>query len=183
MMQKDIHRWIEEIRRYNRLLHLVSENMIGDLEDNVCNTMKLLEHIHEPAIADLGSGSGLPAIPYKIMYPESSVTMIERSQKKCTFLRHIIDTLKLEDIFLIEEDPLTGETKRFDALMSRAFSPLMTLGRLAIKTARPGSRLYYLYTGRHNPLQNQPFFLINHLEHQFNKYTMNLDIYEIISRQ
>lgn len=183
-MHKDIHRWIEEIREYNHLLHLVSDVMTDDLEEHVSNTMKLLEYINEPAIADLGSGSGLPAIPYKIMYPESSLTMIERSQKKCTFLRHIIDTLKLENIELIDEDPLAcGENRLFDAMMSRAFSPLKNLEKVLEKTTRPCSRLYYLSTGRENLLHIRSFSHIGHHEYQFKKYTMNLDIYEITSRQ
>jgi len=184
MMHKDVLRWIQEIRAYNRVLHLMSEVMIDDLEDDVFNTMKLLEYIQEPVIADLGSGSGLPAIPYKIMYPQSLLIMIERSQKKATFLRHVIDTLHLENIELIGEDPLATELpRRFDAIMSRAFSPMETLEKVVIAATRPGSRLYYLSTGRTTPIHCQGFSLTDHHEQRFRRYTMNLNIYEITSRQ
>jgi len=184
MMHQDIERWIQEIRAYNRVLHLMSEAMTADLEEDVFNTMKLLEHIHEPAITDLGSGSGLPAIPYKIMYPQSSLIMVERSQKKCTFLRHVIDILNLENIELIGEDLLaTPEPRRFDAIMSRAFSPLKTLEKVVTASSRPGSRLYYLSTGRSKPVHNEFISLADHHEQRCRRYTMHLDIYELTSRQ
>lgn len=181
-MHKDIYRWVEEIRRYNPLLNLVSAAMISDIEEHIENTMELLKHIKEPSIADIGSGSGLPAIPYKIMYPASNVVMIERSEKKCVFLRHILDILDLGNIELIQADPLATMIGPFDALMSRAFSPLGTLERLVMKTGKPGGRLYYLSTGKGNPIKNQALSLSGHEERRFKDYTLCLDTYEITSR-
>jgi 16S rRNA (guanine527-N7)-methyltransferase len=182
-MHKDIYRWIEELKRYNPLLNLVSESMVIGIEEHIENTMELLVHIQEPAIADLGSGSGLPAIPYKIMYPESSVVMIERAEKKCVFLRHMLDVLNLENFELIEADPLVSETGPFAALMSRAFSPRKTLERIVLKTGGPAARFYYLSTGREHPIKHRAFSLIGHEERRCRNYTLSLDTYQITSRQ
>ena len=182
-MHKDIYRWVEEIRRYNPLLNLVSGTMVRDIEEHIENTMELLVHIKEPSIADVGSGSGLPAIPYKIMYPESSVVMIERAEKKCVFLRHMLDVLNLENLELIESDPLVSETGPFAALMSRAFSPRKTLERIVLKTTAPAARFYYLSTGREGPIKNHAFSLMGHEERRFRNYTLCLDAYRITSRQ
>jgi 16S rRNA (guanine527-N7)-methyltransferase len=181
-MHKDIYRWIEELKRYNPLLNLTSASMVQDIEEHIENTMELLVHMQEPAIADLGSGSGLPAIPYKIMYPESSVVMIERAEKKCVFLRHMLDVLNLANFELIEADPLVSETGPFAALMSRAFSPRKTLERIILKTAAPAARFYYLSTGRERPIKNRAFSLIDHKERRFKNYTLCLDSYRITSR-
>ncbi len=182
MMHKDIHRWIEELKRYNPLLNLVSASMVADIEEHVENTMELLVHIQEPAIADIGSGSGLPAIPFKIMYPKSHVVMIERAEKKCVFLRHMLDVLNLEHFELIEADPLVRKTGPFVALMSRAFSPRKTLEEIVLKTAAPSARFHYLSTVRENPIENQAFSLIGHEEKRFRNYTLCLDSYRITSR-
>ena len=181
-MHKDIYRWIEELKQYNPLLNLVSTSMVADIEDHIENTMELLVHIQEPSIADVGSGSGLPAIPYKIMNPESHVVMIERAEKKCVFLRHMLDVLNLEHFELIEADPLVSETGPFSALMSRAFSPRKTLERIVLKTAAPAARFYYLSTGRENPIKNRAFSHLGHVERQFKNYTLCLDSYRITSR-
>ena len=181
-MHKDIYRWIEELRRYNPLLNLVSAAMASNIEEHIENTMELLNYIQEPSIADFGSGSGLPAIPYKIMYPDAHVVMIERSEKKCVFLRHMLDILNLGDIELIQADPLVRELGPFDALMSRAFSPFNTLERLVMKTGRPGGRLYYLSTGKEPSVKEQSLSHINHEERRFRDYILCLDTYEITSR-
>ncbi len=181
-MHNDIYRWIDELKRYNPLLNLVSTSMVADIEEHIENTMELLIHIQEPAIADIGSGSGLPAIPYKIMNPGSHVVMIERAEKKCIFLRHMLDVLNLEHFELIEADPLVRETGPFAALMSRAFSPRKTLEKIVLRTAAPAARFHYLSTGRETPIENQAFSLISHKEKRFRNYTLCLDSYRITSR-
>ncbi|MCD6569441.1 MAG: class I SAM-dependent methyltransferase [Deltaproteobacteria bacterium] len=64
-MQYKIHLWIQEIRRYNSSLHLVSNKILPQIESRIRDCMSLISYIHEPIIADIGSGSGLPGIPYK----------------------------------------------------------------------------------------------------------------------
>lgn len=181
-MHKDIHRWIEEIRRYNPLLNLVSSAMISTLEEHVENTMEILAHINEPCIADIGSGSGLPAIPYKIMNPDARVVMIERSEKKCIFLRHILDMLDLKNTEVIQTDLLTGSIGEFEALMSRAFSPLETLEKAVMNAARTGTRFYYLSTGGKDTIGHPAFLLTDRRQRCFSNYTLFLDTYEIISQ-
>ncbi len=182
-MNRLIDLWIDEIRRYNQVLHLVSGAMLPEIVEHIHNTMELLQYIQEPLIADIGSGSGLPAIPYKILNPDSSVVMLERSQKKCIFLRHVIDVLKLEKIELVEADPLVTGTGPFPALMSRAFSPRSTLEKIVLKTCTPRARFYYLSTGTTNTIEHRAFSLAGRQERTFRNYTLQLDIYEITSRQ
>ena len=50
------------------------------------------------AMLDIGSGGGFPGIPLKVLLPELSVTLIDASRKKVSFLKHVIRTLKLDDI-------------------------------------------------------------------------------------
>lgn len=182
MMHKEINLWIKEIKSHNELLHLVSKTLVHDIEQHIDNTLELLEHIQEPSIADLGSGSGLPAIPFKLMYPDSCVVMIERSEKKCTFLRHVIDVLHLNKINLFEVDPLTAQIGPFDAVMSRAFSPRKNLEKLVLKILKPHGRFYYFSTGGQPYLKNRAFSLTGHEQRQFKSYTLNLDIYKVTSQ-
>ena len=43
-----------------------------------------------------GSGAGFPGIPIKLFAPEVHLTLIESQNKKATFLREIIRTLRIE---------------------------------------------------------------------------------------
>ncbi|HPS93811.1 MAG TPA: class I SAM-dependent methyltransferase, partial [Deltaproteobacteria bacterium] len=61
MMDEKILLWIRELKRYNSLLHLVGSGMISTIQQDVEEMLPLLERISEPVIADIGSGSGLPA--------------------------------------------------------------------------------------------------------------------------
>ncbi len=56
----------------------------------------------ETKVADAGSGAGFPGIPVKIMRPETEMYLIEPSQKKTAFLRHIIRRISLERIEVLE---------------------------------------------------------------------------------
>ncbi|HDP24441.1 MAG TPA: hypothetical protein ENN34_03260 [Deltaproteobacteria bacterium] len=145
-MQDQIRLWIEEIRRYNTRLHLVSPVFLRDLEYHVLDCMELLEQVREPELADLGSGSGLPGIPYKIVHPDSRVTLIERSAGKSTFLQHVIDLLGLADIEVLQTDPLCARIGPYEAVISRAFSPQKNLEKALLRILVTNGRFYYIAT-------------------------------------
>lgn len=147
MMDPQISRWIQELKRFNPRLHLMGPAMLDRIEGELLVTLSLLRHINEPEIADLGSGSGLPGIPYKILHPEAKVFLIERSVKKCTFLRHIVETLGLTGVEILAQDPLHVDNLQFNALLARSFSPISTLEKVCRKILHEGGRLYYLFTG------------------------------------
>ncbi|MGH7208630.1 MAG: 16S rRNA (guanine(527)-N(7))-methyltransferase RsmG [Nitrospiraceae bacterium] len=48
------------------------------------------------AMLDIGAGAGFPGLPLKILYPELDLILLEPSQKKTAFLRHLIGTLDLK---------------------------------------------------------------------------------------
>jgi len=158
MMDPQISLWINELKRFNSRLHLMGPAMLDGIEGELRVMLPLLRRINEPEIADLGSGSGLPAIPYKILHPQAQVFLIERSLKKCTFLRHIVETLGLTDMEILTQDPLHVENLLFNAVLARSFSPISTLEKVCGKILREGGRLYYLFTG-HPPTLGTGFQL------------------------
>jgi len=78
---------------------------------------------------DIGSGGGFPGIPLKILIPSLSVTLIDASRKKVSFLKHIIRNIKLIEIDArqIRAEELAKEKPAkncFDVIICRAFSRL-----------------------------------------------------------
>ncbi len=57
-------------------------------------------------VVDVGSGAGFPGVVWKLLQPGLSVTMIERKQKKATFLQRTIKTLDLKPAEAIAGDAL-----------------------------------------------------------------------------
>jgi 16S rRNA (guanine(527)-N(7))-methyltransferase RsmG len=176
MMDERLNIWIRELRRYNGKLHLMGPSMLKGIEDELEVMLPLLMRIEEPVLADLGSGSGLPAIPYKILHPESHICLIERSVKKCTFLQHTIESLNLSGIEILPNDPFHDDIGQFDALLARSFSPLSTLVDVCMKILKPGGRLYYLFTSG-TPELADPFELARIISQKGAMHSLNLAIF------
>lgn len=100
------------------------------------------------SLLDVGSGAGFPGIPLAVSSPELRTTLVERNQKKCSFLRHVVMTLNLSNVEVINADirDLGEELNQFDAISARAVaSPgriwiwcrdmLTAHGRLLLQTA------------------------------------------------
>lgn len=93
------------------------------------------------ALLDMGSGAGFPALPIKIAAPVLSMIMVESVRKKGTFLRHIIRTLRLEDVEVL--DARTGELipehrARYDVVTARAFADMGTALKEGALFLKPG---------------------------------------------
>lgn len=94
-------------------------------------------------IADIGSGAGLPGIPLKIAMPDISLTLIEATGKKVTFLQTLIDDLGLKETLAINgrAEELAHDARhreRYDVVVSRAVAPLPSLNELCLPFARVG---------------------------------------------
>jgi 16S rRNA (guanine527-N7)-methyltransferase len=89
------------------------------------------------SLLDIGTGGGFPGIPLKIILPSLSVTMIDASRKKVSFLKHIIRTLELKNIdaFHIRAEEFAnkpGVKNKFDVIISRALSSMTSFAMTAL---------------------------------------------------
>jgi 16S rRNA (guanine527-N7)-methyltransferase len=180
MMDERLNAWILELRRYNHKLHLMGPSMLTGIEDELKVMLPLLMSIKEPVLADLGSGAGLPGIPYKILHPDSHICLIERSVKKCTFLQHVIESLNLLGVEILSHDPIHDDIGQFNAVLARSFSPLSTLVDVCLKILKPGGRLYYLFT-LSTPELVQPFELAQIISQKSAMYILNLAIFNRVA--
>lgn len=181
-MDKAIFTWIEEVKRFNKRLHLVSPSLEKTLAEQARDTMEILACIREEHIGDLGSGSGFLGIPYKIVHPSAHVSLIERSGKKCIFLRHVIDRLGVKGMEVMEADPLKTRVGPFPALMSRSFSPKESLIQAILRTTTLPGRFYYVQTGEPEEMSHPQLILLDRITRQFEGYRLNLDTYQVTSR-
>ncbi|MBI5409852.1 MAG: 16S rRNA (guanine(527)-N(7))-methyltransferase RsmG [Nitrospirae bacterium] len=118
--------YLTELKKWNRAYNLTAlktdeDIIVKHFLDSLLYLKALPEDISN--LADAGTGAGFPGIPIKIVRPDMDIALIESSRKKCAFLRHIIRTLKLSGINVIE-DRLENLGKEyegcFDVIVSRA---------------------------------------------------------------
>jgi 16S rRNA (guanine527-N7)-methyltransferase len=76
-----------------------------------------------PALADVGSGAGLPGIPLAIALPEYPFTLIERMGRRASFLRYALAVLSRPNL-AVEEGPVEKARGPYRLITFRAFSPL-----------------------------------------------------------
>ncbi|HDZ61831.1 MAG TPA: 16S rRNA (guanine(527)-N(7))-methyltransferase RsmG [Nitrospirae bacterium] len=118
--------YLLELKKWNRVHNLTALKADKDIIlKHFLDSLLYLKAIRKgnKTIADAGSGAGFPGIPIKIIKPEVKLILIESSGKKCTFLRHIIRTLKIKNAEVLNKRiEALGEEyeKTFDIVVSRA---------------------------------------------------------------
>ena len=88
-------------------------------------------------LIDVGTGAGIPGIPFKIVLPNIKLVLLEATAKKAAFLHHITRKLELNNVEIVvgraeEVAHLTKYRERFDIVLSRGVAPLPTLVELTL---------------------------------------------------
>jgi 16S rRNA (guanine527-N7)-methyltransferase len=118
---------IEQNKKFN-LTRLDGENKIyGEYFFESIIPYKTINFQERSKILDIGSGSGIPGLVLKLLFPNIELTIIESSQKKCIFLQQLIDLLKLNNVIVLNkraESISKDEYETFDVVTSRAVAKL-----------------------------------------------------------
>src|SRR3972149_4880003 len=138
--------YLDEIKKWNEKMNLTSiteetEIVTRHFLDSL-TPLSFLTGIEK--VLDIGSGAGFPGIPLKIAAPSMGVTLMESTEKKIFFLRHIIRTLQLpiaETLFARAEDKaiISMRGGAFGWVISRALSGIDAF--LAPKRGHPSEEL------------------------------------------
>jgi 16S rRNA (guanine527-N7)-methyltransferase len=123
--------YLLELEKWNRKINLTAIRNKQDIIIKHFLDSLSYQNGFMPAVAlrllDMGSGAGFPAVPLKIVHPELKVTMVESVNKKASFLRHIVRTLKLADIVTVDKrtDALPPSYQlSYDVVTARAFAEM-----------------------------------------------------------
>jgi 16S rRNA (guanine527-N7)-methyltransferase len=165
-------RYIEEIELFNPAYGLVKvqnrdELIVKHILDSLAplNILRnLLEDRQTTAIADVGSGAGLPGIPLAICMQKAEFTLIERMGRRAGFLRDVLAVMGLSNVRVEEADAeklSSKDMEGFDLIVFRAFRPLdkAILARL-LRLLAPGGFLA-AYKGRREAIKEEMDRLFN----------------------
>lgn len=109
------------------------------------------------AVADLGSGAGLPGIPIKIVRPDLAVTLIEARQRRASFLSAVVRELALVAIKVVSaraEEVAVQSPHSFDAVLVRCAGEIGEVVPVATRLVAPGGVVILSGPPASQPLEN-----------------------------
>jgi 16S rRNA (guanine527-N7)-methyltransferase len=101
------------------------------------------------AIADLGSGAGLPGLPLAIALPNAQVNLVESSGRKCEFLERAVRACDLTNVEVVHAR-IEQWTATVDLVTARALAPLEVVIEYAAPLLRLGGTLV-VWRGHRDP--------------------------------
>jgi 16S rRNA (guanine527-N7)-methyltransferase len=81
----------------------------------------------DSAVADVGSGAGLPGIPLAILRADLRITLIEPLLRRSTFLTQTIEKLELADRVVVVRSRAEDHHQTYDVVVARALARLERL--------------------------------------------------------
>lgn len=119
-------------------------------------------------VIDVGSGAGLPGIPLALACEELSLTLMDRSGRRCGFLRNAVAMLGRRDIEVVERDLARLDARnrgRFNLLLARAFRPLKAEVYRELSALLDAGGQMLLYKGRKESVEEEVRALTEELGH------------------
>lgn len=155
--QGQIACYLEELTLFNPRLKLVAaeneELVIKHLLDSVAGA-PIISSLSPRAttLCDVGSGAGLPGLILAIALPTFHVTLIERSQRRCGFLRNAISRCRLHERVKVAEMDVVQYDQQCDVVVMRAVQPLGNIIEALGSLCAPGGMIC-AYKGRLDTLE------------------------------
>ena len=106
--------YYELLTRWNRKINLTSIENLDEAVDRLLLEPVIASRyfpVSAKLLMDVGSGGGSPAIPFKLVAPRLTLTMVEAKARKSAFLREAIRHLSLDDVQV--------ETARYEELLAK----------------------------------------------------------------
>ncbi|MFC7787915.1 16S rRNA (guanine(527)-N(7))-methyltransferase RsmG [Microbacterium sp. MAHUQ-60] len=141
---------IDAARQFARALAAEGElrGLIGPLElprlwtRHVLNSVIAAPLFHG-AVADVGSGAGLPGLVLAVARPDVQWTLIEPMERRVTWLNEQVESLSLDNVRVMRARA-EDVGLEFDVVTARAVSALRTLVPITAPLVRDGGELVFL---------------------------------------
>lgn len=158
----------DELRGLGRFLALLVANnqrmnltAIRDQDDqwmrhafDALTLMSVLSELEPGArVVDVGSGSGVPALPLALVSSELEFTLIEATGKKASFLAQVAEALGLHRVQVVADRAETvgrdpEHRERSDVAIARAVAPMRVLAELCAPLVTVGGRCAFIKGAR-----------------------------------
>jgi len=146
--------YFQELKKWNRKINLVGRKQDDQviLENHFLDSLTLLplleqKQLEAVKLLDIGTGAGFPGLVLKTAMPRLSVVLVEPRQNRYYFLKHIIRTLQLDGVGLLQvrlkrkNQPQELRTQKFSIITSRAFSDTEELVEISSELLDAGGKI------------------------------------------
>jgi 16S rRNA (guanine527-N7)-methyltransferase len=136
--------YVAELVRWSRRMSLTTLDPPAIVERLIQPSLQLATlpvYRAAVAVADLGSGGGIPGVPLQIVSPRPRLALIEARQRRAAFLRHLVRTCDLTGVEVVEaraESLLWPPEQLVDVAVSRAVAPAATVLPWCLGLVRAG---------------------------------------------
>lgn len=126
--------------RWNATINLVSARTAADIDRrHIADCLQLLPLLPDHgAIADLGSGAGLPGLVLAAALPGREVHLVESDRRKAAFLIDAAGRMRLANVKVHAQRIEDAALPPIAAMTARALAPLDDLLRFAARILAPG---------------------------------------------
>ncbi|MGN1000792.1 MAG: 16S rRNA (guanine(527)-N(7))-methyltransferase RsmG [Bacilli bacterium] len=118
---------------------------------------KIIDFNKQKFLCDVGTGAGFPGIILKIIFPHLEITLIDSLNKRITFLKNVIQELKMSKIEAIHirmEDYSKKNIEKFDIITSRAVAKIQVLSEISFQSLKVGGHLILMKSSYVEELEN-----------------------------
>ncbi|AHH03136.1 Methyltransferase gidB [Borrelia nietonii YOR] len=160
--------YIKRVLLFGSRFNLVSKNDLNfdavllHALDSVVG-LPIIKDNNPHQVLDVGSGAGFPGIILAIFDNSRKYVLLERSNKKVTFLRMMGLELGLENVEVLERD-VADEKDKYEFITIRAFRDIREYASILRLILKDGG-LIMAYKGRFDKIK----FEISHIESLFSK--------------
>jgi 16S rRNA (guanine527-N7)-methyltransferase len=144
--------YVALLQKWNRVYNLTAvREPLEMVSHHLIDSLAVLPHLPvgpDAALADVGSGAGLPGIPLALARPQWRIALVESSEKKAAFLRQAALELGLHNIEVHAGRAESWHPRAlFDVVISRAFAQLSKFVALCAHLVAPGGILAAMKAG------------------------------------
>ncbi|MFH1434441.1 MAG: RsmG family class I SAM-dependent methyltransferase [Pseudomonadota bacterium] len=143
--------YVAELLLWNRRFHLTGMKTVEEIaEKGVYACARIADHLAGcRSVLDIGSGNGLPGLVLAALVPSSTMTLVEKSPVKASFLKTAAAKMDTGNVAVVtaRAEEMVGSLAA-DAAMSMAVlrpAAWLELGRNFVE---PGGRVLLLHAGR-----------------------------------
>jgi 16S rRNA (guanine527-N7)-methyltransferase len=145
--REQLLRYIALLVKWNRTYNLTAvRDPVAMVSHHLLDSLAVVPHLPlpqgQPALADAGSGAGLPGIALAISRPGWRIALADSNQKKAAFLRQAVIELALANVEVHEgRVEAWRPASRFALVISRAFADLSAFAAACSHLLAPGGIL------------------------------------------
>src|SRR5581483_7757717 len=148
--QQAFERYAQELIRWNETrvnLTAITDPLAIEMR-HFLDSLSVLRAVPLPPhtrVIDVGAGAGFPGLPLRIACPSIQLSLLEATGKKITFLEHVVKTLNLSNVKLInlraeEAGQQAAYREQYDVVLARAVAHLPILVEYLLPLCRIGGR-------------------------------------------